>query len=372
MTPVARLRAVLAKPVMPVVFFFAGVIYDGLTLTRIDRFLDNLLLCLYIALLGALIVLVGRADLAGRPAAEDGPPTGAAALAARARPYAPMAIQFLLGGLFSAYAVFYSQSASWSADAVYFFVLVGLLVGNEFLHSRLTNLKLLASLYALVCLSFFTYFLPVVTGFMNTAMFLIGALLSAGVALKLVELVYRGAPDRPPRERRMAALPATAVVLLFVAFYFLNWIPPVPLSLKFGGAYHRVVKKDGAYELTYAKPPWYRFWKKSDGRLPAGASAYCFTAVFAPATITTTVYHHWQHRPAAQGGRGPFMTTDRLPIRLSGGRDAGFRGVTAKQRVTPGEWRVDVEAADGRVIGRIAFTVVEAAEPPPEMEVRLY
>ncbi|MBM4123164.1 MAG: hypothetical protein FJ249_11315, partial [Nitrospira sp.] len=62
----AKLRTALAKPFMPALFFFSGVTYDTLTLTRIDRLLDNLVLLLYLSLLGVLIVLTARADLAGQ------------------------------------------------------------------------------------------------------------------------------------------------------------------------------------------------------------------------------------------------------------------------------------------------------------------
>ncbi|MFO0766952.1 MAG: hypothetical protein U0231_09200 [Nitrospiraceae bacterium] len=92
----------------------------------------------------------------------------------QAKPYAPMAIQFLLGGLFSAYAIFYSKSATFAGTAVFFCVLVGFLVANEFLRSRLSNVQLLVNLYAPVCFAFFTFFLPVMTGWMNAAIFLPG------------------------------------------------------------------------------------------------------------------------------------------------------------------------------------------------------
>jgi hypothetical protein len=40
-------------------FFFSGVTYDSLTITRIDRLFDNLILLTYLVVLGGLIVLVG-------------------------------------------------------------------------------------------------------------------------------------------------------------------------------------------------------------------------------------------------------------------------------------------------------------------------
>ena len=212
-----KIRAALAKPFLPVVFFFAGVTYDTVTLTRIDRLLDNLILLLYLMVLGILIVLKGRTDLQkihGEPVT-----TGKAAhVLDRAEPYYPMGIQFLLGGLFSAYTIFYSQSASLTTTAVFFGVLVLLLVGNEFLHDRLSSLKLLISLYALVAFCFFTFFLPVLTGIMNWIMVVLGAVLSLALALRVLELVYQGQTSRARMELVKAGGPAVAVVAVLIAF----------------------------------------------------------------------------------------------------------------------------------------------------------
>jgi hypothetical protein len=358
-----RLRVALTKPFLPVVFFFAGVTYDTVTLTRIDRLLDNLILLLYLTVLGGLIVLKGRADLRkvrGMPI-EAGK---SAYFLAQAEPYYPMAIQFLLGGLFSAYTIFYSQSASLTTTAVFFCLLVVLLVGNELLHDRLSNLKLLVSLYALVGFCFFTFFLPVLTGIMNWIMVLLGAVLSLALALRVLELVYQRETGRSRMEMVKTGGPAVAVVTLLVAFYFLNWIPPVPLSLKLGGVYHQVEKVDGLYRLTFEKPAWYQAMKRSDNLFHGDGPAYCFTAVFAPVDLKTTIYHRWQHRmvtPDPSSGTDEFSTTDRIPIRISGGREGGYRGYTIKQHVPPGEWRVDVETEDGRVIGRVRFQVEAGA-----------
>ena len=51
----AKLRAALSKPALPVFFFFAGVTYDTVTLTRIDRLLDNVILLAYLVALGLLL-----------------------------------------------------------------------------------------------------------------------------------------------------------------------------------------------------------------------------------------------------------------------------------------------------------------------------
>jgi hypothetical protein len=354
MSPVARIQRILGKPFMPAVFFFSGVTYDTVTLTRIDRLQDNLLLLIYLLLLGVLIILTGRLGI-------ETPPSGERLSGLSpfkrwvlwSRPYYPMASQFLLGGLFSAYAVFYSRSATLSSTAVFFGVLVLVLVGNEFLRDRLSNLRLLISLYALVCFGFFTFFLPVMTGHMNVLIFLSGAALSAAATFRVVQLIYRSNPDRSRREAFGVTVPAFALIGLLVGFYFLNWIPPVPLSMKFGGIYHEVKKSDDRFELSFERK-WYQVWKRSDTTFPAHEPIYCFTAVFAPVALDTTVFHHWYFRPQRNK---PFIHADRIPVKISGGREGGYRAYTFKQQLDAGEWRVDLEAEDGRIIGRVSVTV---------------
>jgi hypothetical protein len=362
MSPLGRLQSALAKPFMPAVFFLSGVTYDTLTLTRIDRLLDNLLLLIYLLLLGVLIVLTGRLGIEPVPDRKQlATLSPFARWVLQSKPYYPMASQFLLGGLFSAYAVFYSRSATFTSNAIFFALLVALLVGNEFLRDRLANLRLLVSLYALVCFGFFTFFLPVVTGHMNTFVFLVGAALSAAVTFRVVHLVYRSNPDRSRREAVGVTAPAVALIALLVGFYFLNWIPPVPLSMKFGGIYHEVKKSGERFELSYEKK-WYEVWKRSDTTFPAGEPIYCFTAVFAPVALKTTVYHHWYFRPNSSK---PFTHADRIPLNISGGREGGYRAYTFKQRLDPGDWRVDVEAEDGRIVGRVSVKVEEQGERQP-------
>jgi Protein of unknown function (DUF2914) len=338
------------RAMRPALFFVAGVTWDTLTLSRIDRLSDNLILLAYLGALGGLIVLQARVD---RQAAF--PALG------RMRPYYGPAIQFLFGGLFSAYAVFYSQSASFTTTAVYFGLLVGLLVANEFLRDRLSNLTMLISLYAVVLFSFLTFFLPVVIRLMNTLVFLLGVALTAWLLWRVVSWVQ--APGEPERRRRREAAPGFVILGMLAAAYFFNWIPPVPLSLKFGGIFHEVSRSNDHFALVADAPPWYRWWQRWDPDFRGEGPAYCFTAVFAPTDLRVTVYHHWQFRPVGAGGR-PFMTTDRIPLAIAGGREHGYRGYTAKQRVEPGEWRVDVETEDGRIIGRVSFAV----RPVPEGE----
>ncbi|MEO6307884.1 MAG: DUF2914 domain-containing protein [Nitrospiraceae bacterium] len=369
MSPLAKVQSVLAKPVMSALFFASGVTYDTVTLTRIDRLLDNLILLLYLVTLGFLIVLTGRLGVAAvEPSVIEPQGSSFARFLIKARPYYPKAMQFLLGGLFSAYAVFYSRSATLTGTGVFLGVLVLLLMANEFLRDRLSNMRLLVALYALASFSFFTFFLPVMVGTIGTWVFLLGAVLSVGVTLRVVQLIYRRNPDRSQREAVLVGGPAIALIGLLVGFYFLNWIPPVPLSMKFGGMYREVQKQDGRFMLSFDRE-WYQVWKRSQNPFPSDEPIYCFTAVFAPVDLNTTVYHHWYFRP---NDDKPFTHADKIPIKIAGGREGGYRAYTFKQRLDPGDWRVDVETEDGRVVGQVSVEVVERGETGATTRTFLY
>lgn len=57
---------------------------------------------------------------------------------------------------------------------------------------------------------------------------------------------------------------------------------------------------------------------------------------------------------------------------ISGGREGGYRAYTFKQGLDPGEWRVDVEIEDGRVIGRVAVLVEKRDVAPHALNTVVY
>ncbi len=354
---ISKLQASFLKPILPAFFFLAGVTYDSLTLTRIDRLLDNLVLLLYLTVLGVLVILTGRFQLGLIPSTSDPSSWNPLSLVNRAQPHLAKGLQFLLGGLFSAYAIFYSQSASFSTTAIFLGIIVAFLIGNEFLQTRYSSLKMLVSLFALVTLSFMTFFLPVLTGWMNSVVFVTGVLITGGIVWKIVRLTLQGLPNVSLRAVFNISFPAFGLVILCTVLYFLNWIPPIPLSLTFGGIYHQIEKNHDEYLLTYEKGPWYDIWKESNDRVGIESPVSCFSSVFAPVTLQTTIYHHWQWRPFDE--HTSFSTTDRIPITITGGREKGYRWYTTKHRVQTGEWRVNVETEDGRILGRMTFVAEE-------------
>lgn len=334
---------------VPPLLFFGGVTWDALTLQRIDALLDNLILGVYLVLLGGFVVLatLARND---RPLP---PPLQKLA------PWAPGIIQFLAGGLFSAYVIYYTRSASFSTASLFLLVLVGLLVANEVVWSRVWSSYLLIGVYFLAVFCYFTFFLPTVLGTMGLGVFLTSGFVSAGLVIGLI-LYLDGHGVFGSTGSFLGAVGVVLALLgLVVVFYVNHWIPPVPLALREGGVYHEAERRGEAFLLRYEEPPWHRPWQNDDDPFyyTSSDTVHCFTAIFAPTALQTDVYHHWQYYNPT---RGAWVDTDRIGYEVVGGRRNGYRGVTYKRHVRPGRWRVTVETADRRPIGRIRFDVVRA------------
>lgn len=351
--------------VTPAVFFGGGVFWDAMTLRRIDHAGDNLILGAYLLLLGVCIVLAALRLVKRLPAQP---------LLQTVEPFAVSGVQFFMGGLFSAYVVYFTRSASMTASAVFLVILVAVLVANEFLWRETVNLPLLLGLYFLATFCFFTFFLPIVVGSMSYALFAAGGLLSLALVGGLALLLERWQVFQAPGQLMQVLVVIGGLFAFMNLAYLQHWIPPVPLSMQAGNVYHNVSVTPDGYELTYETPAWYQVGKHSSTPFAYadGDRVYFFAAIFAPTDLDTGVVHHWQRRTAGPDGT-TWQTTDRIPYTVQGGRMRGYRGYTVKSNVSPGTWRVYVETETGRVLGGVTFDVVRAETPESRtFQTRLY
>ena len=334
----------------PPILFLGGVTWDALTLQRIGALIDNVTLGLYLVLLGSFIVLtlLDRNDCSLHPSLRA------------LNTWSIGAIQFLAGGLFSAYVIYYTRSASLTTASLFLLVLVSLLVANELIWSRKRSSYVLIGLYFLAVFCYFAFLLPVLLGTMGFWVFLASGVLSMGIVFALLLfLCLQGVF----RDLRSFVGVLCLIGILFgglVTFYVQGWIPPIPLALRHVGVYHDVEKTDDAFLLRQEEGSKARFWaQKGDDPFyySSADTVHCFAAIYAPTDFQTRVAHRWQRYVP---GRDAWVETDRITYQVVGGRNNGYRGVTFKRRVEPGRWRVSVETAAGRPIGRISFEIIAA------------
>ena len=341
--------------------FIAGFSWDTVTLGRIDRLVDNIILLSYILLLAVLIVIhnLVRHGVLRQTFWQS------------KQAYLIYGIQFLFGGLFSAYVIYYSQSAAFSKTDIFLFILIVLFVANEFMRERFNSVYVQFGLYFLVLSSFLTFFLPIVFKKIHVGLFVAAGLISLLIIAGLIKILHRWNAIGSKSDFRIIVASVLSIYVVFNLFYFLNWIPPVPLSLKYGVISNHVKRVDDHYLISIQKAPLSYFWLRYNPKFQyiEGDTVFCFTAIFAPTKLETAIYHHWQ---IWDDSHRRWLTTDRINYAITGGRDDGYRGYSYKTAVAAGEWRVDVETEDGKLFSRMSFEIVPVDSLANPLEVIRY
>lgn len=339
---------------VPVAALVLGAVWDFLTLGRPDTLFANA------SVIGYLVVAGGVVFIVNARSERDREPLWLIAL-----------LQFCFGNLASALFFLYSQSATLVGSWLFLLMLVLFVFGNEFARKRYIRLRTQLIAYHVLLTAYLGLVVPIVIGKIGGLVFL----LSCGLALAASALYLAGlfavAPKRVRTDWRATAAGLGVVTTFFVTLYYLNLIPPVPLSLKEISIYHKVVRApaDAApaiYEaLGEPRLPWYDpalYLETRALHVRPGESAYCYSAVFAPDNLSTPIYHRYSRYDEVAR---TWVPGDAIAFPIRGGRAEGYRGYTIGS-VSEGKWRCSVETEGGALIGRITFTVVpEASSTQP-------
>lgn len=319
----------------PALFFIGGFAWDAITLGRSIKPIDLFILAAYLAGAAAILVMLGRG------------------VVFRGSQYLSSVLQFFFGGIFSALFIFYFLSSGGLGGYLFVLGLAALLVGNEFLGSRYSELTLSWTFFTLSACMFFNFALAHLFRSISVFWFYLGTI----VAVLLVAVLRRVS-----RHDSASVLPSLGVAVLLLLLHAFNLIPPVPLVKKQMLIAHELRRSNGSYAAQIESPGW-RIWRASSPTFHRRKSepVYCFTSVFVPNGIRTTIRHRWEHE-----GR----TMDVRAFSIAGGRQGGYRGYTLKQNLIPGKWRVTAESESGATIGFVDFVVV-AGEPERLKKVRL-
>ncbi len=283
----------------------------------------------------------------------------------RWRPIVPFATQFALGGFWSGFVFFYGRSAALGVSWPFILLLVVILVANEVLKKYHDRLVFTNILFFFALLTYAIFAVPLYWGTLGTLTFLASgviALLAFALFQLLLYFLWR---VRYKSAMKLIIAGTLGVYALITIFYFTGILPPLPLSLKAAGIYHSVVHTPPEYIGTAEDEPWLvRLGLEAPTmHVVPGESLYAYSAVFTPISLDTTITHRWEYYDSS---KGTWTTVARIAYPIEGGRLAGYDGYSTVENLTPGKWRVDIETIDGRVIGRINFTVVAAQLPPPE------
>lgn len=328
-----------------------GAIFDWLTITKPDSLFGIISLSSYMVIAGGCILLLNA-----RSARE------------KESPWLMILLQFCFGNLASGLLVLYSQSATLVGSWLFLLVLAGFLVGNEFARKRYAMLRAhLIGLYILLS-AYVGFMVPILLKKVGTEIFLLGSVLSLALMVGYVALVFASAPSRLKGDWKGAVIGVLITAGVFNALYFLNFIPPVPLTLTEISIFHSVERTNEGYlVMGEARPHIYDIRAQLFPRfnIKGGEGTYCFSSVYAPVGLTAPIYHRFEQYDEKAS---VWKTRSRIAFPISGGRDSGYRGYSFKSALEEGRWRCSVETENGALIGRKNFTVSYVREAPALVE----
>jgi hypothetical protein len=181
--------------------------------------------------------------------------------------------------------------------------------------------------------------------------------------LIFIRILFRFTKTKNVESRKLVAFLVAGIFGAVNFLYFTNLIPPIPLSLKDVGVYHSVQKNsEGDYSVTYEDYGWRGYFKIYPVfHEVAGTPVYAFSAIFSPKDLNVTIVHEWQ-RYDTQKNKWVKDWAIKLPV--TGGRDGGFRTYSMRSSLAAGKWRVLIKTGQGKTIGSLRFSVVEANTTP--------
>ncbi len=275
------------------------------------------------------------------------------------RPLVTGASQFAIGALMSAFLVFYGRSAVFIVSWPFLIVLGVIFIGNEVFKRYHDRLVFTCTLLFFVLFSYTIFVVPIFTGTIGKREFLLsGAIAVAAFAVIVVALSVIG-PQRIKQSWKGITAGAAAVLVVLNVSYFTNILPPLPLALANAGVFHSVTRDGAVYRAIGETRDWMSVpWSEPAIHVNRGESLYVYSAVFAPIQLQTKIMHVWQHYDDAAN---EWKTQAVVSYPITGGRDGGYRGFSIKSTPAKGHWRVNIQTGDGRLIGRVAFSVVPAS-----------
>jgi MFS family permease len=330
---------------LPAVFFFAGFIWDALTIGRNVAASDLIIFAGYLLGAGLILFLISRPSLILADEAQTNTKVASRfyAIATSRWPY--FLLQFLFGSLLSALFILYFKSSSHWLAWLLSLLLAGLLVANEFLEDQYRRFTVSWALFGLCAMLLFNFALPFLLGSVLSIWFYLSTLLGALFAYWL----YTKTPNHLG-----SIWPVSVIAGLLMLAYASDMIPPVPLVKRDIAMAYAIEKVNGHYQLSQQKSPWWVFWRKysDDLEVQSGQRIYCFSTIFAPAGLKTKLFHDWQLH-TKQG----WVLQSRASFTVSGGRYNGFRGYTYKSNPVAGDWRVVIKTENEKTIAVHKFTV---------------
>jgi hypothetical protein len=330
-----------------------GFVFDAITLKRVDLFWENFWVIAHLVAVAVFIILINYYENKG--VAEENKE--------QIHFWLINALQFVFGGLLSTFLVFYFRSTTLLVTWPFLVLLALAFIANESLKKHYARLTFQISFFYLSVFSFAIFLVPIFYHRIGQDVFFVSGILSLAI-LGLFRICFEFfVREKFRKERKAIIFSILGIYFIVNILYFLNLIPPIPLSLKDAGVYHSITRNNtGNYTVQSERTSWLDYFDFHENfhKLPNEA-VNVYSAVFSPTLFSLTIVHEWQ---MYNENFNEWITTNRVDFPITGGRDGGYRIYSTKIDPSPGKWRVNIETADGQIIGRLQFNVIETKTKP--------
>ncbi len=345
---VKRMRAMYARherAMVPAVLLF-GFIFDIFTFKSIDVNTAFLLLGVHLVIVMLSILFVNFCDIRWKDSTSN--------ILNKLRLFSILLMQFSFGALLSAAFIFYSFGGSISGSWPLIVLLLFMMIANEVFKQFYLKTVVQVSVLFLVLFVFLSIVFPFVFHSISLWFFVLAGVTSLAIISLYVFALYKLFPILKQKEFYFYF----NIILIFTllnGLYFLNFVPPIPVSMVDAGMYQGLKRIPGGYDLVQQKENI--FEKIVPGKklkIVEGEPIYAFTSVFAPSKLQTKVVHNWQWQ---DDKTKEWKTINKLSYNINGGRKKGYRGYSLITKAREGSWRVLVETERSQVFGKIKFDV---------------
>jgi len=327
----------------------SGFIFDAVTLTRVDTFWENLWVGSHFIVVAVCIILL---NLNENEVVDPKDPE-------KIHFWLVNILQFTFGGLLSVFLIYYFRSSTILVSWPFLLILFGAFWANESLKKHYSRISFQIILFYFSVLLFSIFIVPVVIHKMGQDIFLLSGLVSL-IFIGLFILILRYfSGEKFRKSKKILFFSIFGIFVITNILYFLNIIPPIPLSLKDAGVYHSIIKNsDGNYIVEQESKNWTDYFKLYENfhTAPDG-QVYVYSAIFSPTFLNTNIVHEWQYFDESVG---KWISVSTVDLSVTGGRENGYRTYSMQEGLIPGKWRVNVETLGGAVIGRLYFNIINS------------
>jgi len=336
--------------------FASGFILDLLTLNRIDETLDLLILLTH-AVLVMVWILFWHASKSAKKCWKKWP-----RFRKFGRTFAPGAMQFSFGALFSGFVIFYTKSASVLISWPFLIILYFLFVGNESFRKFYKGLFFQMGVFYFSVLTLLIFLVPLFVKQIGPIIFFLSGVLSLVFIGGFFWLIIRVFKSISKQDHQYLWLSTLLIWMTLNVLYYEDIVPAIPLSLKSDGLYYHIERTNSGYAALEESQGFFKkLLPPNTIHKPEGEWVYYFSAIFAPNHFSEQVVHHWQRYDEKYNY---WKNIFEKPLTIVGGRDGGYRGYTYLVNPHYGKWRVVVRTPKGQVLGQKNFRVLKPETPP--------